>query len=126
MTHKTAMEKIIAERDRQVKVEGWTPEHDDEHADGEMLRAAVIYMHHGTDRAAPVDSIGIPFSWPWSWQWWKPKDRARNLERAGALCLAERERLERAGKPTGHVQQKLELIVVALEAAVCPACDRSF
>ncbi|HGM7247685.1 TPA: hypothetical protein ACKQE9_006505, partial [Pseudomonas aeruginosa] len=31
---------VQAERRRQITAEGWTPEHDDEHADGQMARAA--------------------------------------------------------------------------------------
>ena len=33
--------------------------------------------------------------WPWAAEWWKPKDCRRNLVRAGALILAEIERLDR-------------------------------
>jgi hypothetical protein len=36
-------EKIAAERRRQVEKEGWTPEHDAEHADGALIKAAVTY-----------------------------------------------------------------------------------
>jgi hypothetical protein len=32
--------------------------------------------------------------WPWSFEWWKPKDRIRNLVRAGALIAAEIDRLQ--------------------------------
>ena len=33
--------------------------------------------------------------WPWSLDWWKPKDPRRDLVRAGALIVAEIERLDR-------------------------------
>jgi hypothetical protein len=124
MPHETAMALIRQERDRQIKVEGWTREHDDEHDNGEMLRAAVIYLHWGTDRQQPViddetdPRDGTPEGWPWDMKWWKPKDRVRNLERAGALCLAEKDRLARAGGYSGHVDQKYELIVAALDAVL--------
>lgn len=36
---------VIAERQRQQSVEGWTPEHDDEHGRGEMAMAAVCYIN---------------------------------------------------------------------------------
>lgn len=124
VVRETAVRLIQQERDRQIAVEGWTPEHDDEHADGEMLRAAVIYLHHDTDRAAPMNG-NIPLSWPWDAKWWKPKDRVRNLERAGALCLAEKDRLERMGnvfqrapRSVQHVEQKLGLVVAALTEAM--------
>lgn len=35
---------IAVERQRQVAAEGWTPEHDDEHAEGELLAAASCYL----------------------------------------------------------------------------------
>lgn len=37
-------QRIAAERKRQVEVEGWTDEHDDEHDAGEMARAARLYL----------------------------------------------------------------------------------
>lgn len=118
-----AWEKITDERRRQISSEGWTAEHDDEHADGQMLRAAVIYLHWGTDRQAPVvdeetdPRDGIPEGWPWDPKWWKPKSRERNLERAGALCLAERERLLRRcpAASVAHVDHKLNLVINAME-----------
>lgn len=81
---------ILAERARQVSQEGWTPAHDDEHADGALALAASAYaMPNAMDGYAPRQ-------WPWSMAWWKPKDRRRNLVKAGALILAEIERLDRA------------------------------
>lgn len=117
MAHETAAALIRQERQRQINVEGWTHAHDNEHADGEMLRAAVIYLHYGTDRAAPMNG-DKPMGWPWDAMWWKPKSRERNLERAGALCIAETERLMRAEKPYSHVLQKYELILTALDAVL--------
>jgi hypothetical protein len=80
---------VLAERQRQISAEGWTPEHDDEHSRGEMASAAACYavVHKGID-LRPL--------WPWSPYWWKPTDRRRNLTKAGALILAEIERLDRA------------------------------
>lgn len=104
---------ISNERARQIHDEGWSANNDDEHADGELLRAGVIYMNHGTDHAAPMDG-DIPLSWPWSAEWWKPKDRQANLVRAGALMMAERERIIRADGHyayVGHVDQKLNLVI---------------
>lgn len=88
--------EILAERKRQIEVEGWSPDHDDQHDDGSLLTAAVHYLWHGTDKAAPLREDGAPMGWPWAVEWWKPKDRRRNLIRAGALCLAENERRTRA------------------------------
>lgn len=109
---------IIAERERQKSVEGWTAEHDDEHHAGQLAEAAACYAsptamdrtkavaHHWTDASRygdaspdPVGTVEVPASWPWDGQWWKPQDQRRDLIKAGALILAELERLDRA-EPT--------------------------
>lgn len=86
-----ALRDIESERQRQVHVEDWSPEHDDEHIVGELSRAAACYALEGTTQ----DSAVMRY-WPWSPNWWKPSDRRRNLVKAGALIVAEIERLDRA------------------------------
>lgn len=79
---------IAAERERQVKVEGWTPAWDTQHVHGEMAAAAASYLTG--DRA----------HWPagyWDIEWYKPKDQLSNLVRAGALIAAEIDRLLAGG-----------------------------
>lgn len=89
-----AADDVLAERARQMSVEGWTAEHDDTHDAGEMACAAACYA---INSAAPlVGSIATARYWPWDMRWWKPKDRRADLVRAGALILAEIERLDRA------------------------------
>ncbi len=88
---------VQAERRRQVEAEGWTPEHDDEHADGQMARAAACYALAGS--SAPNDGTAallVSLAWPWDEQWWKPSTARRDLVKACALALAEIERLDRA------------------------------
>ena len=91
MTH--AARDVLAERQRQIEVEGWTPENDDAYQSGDIADAAACYAMTSPrmrgDRSAPFD-------WPWVGRWWKPTDRRRNLVKAGALILAEIERLDRA------------------------------
>jgi hypothetical protein len=92
------VQRIAAERQRQVEREGWTPEHDDEHVAGEMAWAAVCYtapypVRHETSGRDP---------WPWEPKWDKrgEHNRIRQLEIAGALIAAEIDRLLRAeGRP---------------------------
>jgi hypothetical protein len=88
-----AAHDVFAERQRQKEVEGWNTNHDDGHDCGEMASAAACYALH----TEPVGNVGdyLRF-WPWDSQWWKPRDRRHNLVRAGALILAEIERLDRA------------------------------
>ncbi|MGP0754370.1 ead/Ea22-like family protein [Escherichia coli] len=84
---------VIAERQRQQSVEGWMPEHDDEHCNGELAMAAVCYIN---ETETVNRNGGKPWGWPWDASWWKPNARRRNLVKAGALILAEIERIDRA------------------------------
>lgn len=92
------MKDVIAERERQVATEGWTAEHDDHHAFGEMARAAMSYIEHTLrHRGSSIYSIiSAPWEWPWARQWWKPKEPRRDLVRAAALIIAEIDKLDRA------------------------------
>lgn len=94
---RTAVREIAAERRRQVEVEGWTPEHDDAHVNGEMAGAAACYCLGSVSHWA--GSMAIQSLWPWDKSWWKPTDRRRDLIKAGALIVAEIERLDRAALP---------------------------
>jgi hypothetical protein len=92
--------EIEAERRRQVEEEGWTAEHDDTHANGALAGAAACYLVH--DQPWERQWTGdMPLScrWPWHPRWFKPKDRRRDLIRAGALLVAEIERIDRAAHP---------------------------
>ncbi|WP_333997218.1 hypothetical protein [Pseudomonas aeruginosa] len=88
---------VQAERRRQITAEGWTPEHDDLYCAAELPRAAAAYILNGANDEAPA-------IWPFVAKWWKPRDSRSNYVRAGALILAEIERLDRAapGKEVGH------------------------
>lgn len=93
----SAIDDIAAERRRQIEAEGWTPEHDDEHANDEMAMAAVCYADPNPPLVPdPLGEVrGFPAGWPWDYRWWKPKDRRRNLVRAAALLAAEIDRYDR-------------------------------
>ncbi|EOE6906643.1 hypothetical protein L4643_002446 [Pseudomonas aeruginosa] len=88
---------VRAERRRQIEAKGWTPEHDDLYCSAELPRAAAAYILNGANDEAPA-------IWPFVAKWWKPRDARSNYVRAGALILAEIERLDRAahGKEVGH------------------------
>ena len=92
--------RIAAERKRQTEVEGWTPQHDLLHDQGELALAAACYatpgIHYKNNQWPP------PSMWPWEKEWWKPTlDPIRNLEKAGALIAAEIDRrLAQPGAPT--------------------------
>lgn len=88
---------IAEERRRQIEQEGWTPEHDDEWDRHQLVGAAVCYALEGIALPAEMKRR-IDRLWCWSAEWWKPKDRIRDLVRAGALIAAEIDRLQRAGE----------------------------
>ncbi|MFG8359997.1 hypothetical protein ACEOSW_25270 [Pseudomonas aeruginosa] len=95
---------VQEERRRQITAEGWTPEHDDEHADGQMAQAAGCYALHaggiGTDWPDGRQN-GAALFWPWDKDSWKPTTPRRDLVKACALALAEIERLDRAAATQG-------------------------
>jgi len=96
-----AARDVLAERRRQIEAEGWKPEGDDLYVDGELGAAAAAYAVNAvgwTHRLiAPLTSA----LWPWSMNWWKPTDPRRDLVKAGALILAELDRLDRAAIRAG-------------------------
>ena len=86
---------VMGERTRQMAVEGWTPEHDDAHVDGEIAEAAICYILTGIGKDR---EWACAIWWPeaWSTRWCKTTNARRDLVKAGALILAEIERLDRA------------------------------
>lgn len=111
-----AARDVLAERRRQIEVEGWTPEHDDAHNGGQLAAAAAAYATAGRQ----LDALGGPGPlWPWELQWWKPRSYRDNLVKAGALILAEIERLDRrrlqvsAGRENSETYEKALAIAEA-------------
>ena len=119
------LDDIYAERERQLDVEGWTPEHDDEHDAGEMAKAAAVYAYTSTlsefqaegwrERLrGPLTEVSIEGDktivspgiirvlWPWAPEWFKPNGKRRDLIKAAALLVAEIERIDRAKARSGE------------------------
>lgn len=95
-----ALADVMAERQRQVSAEGWTSGHDDTHVNGELALAAAEYAIQAA--VAPWDD-DVEYTdhesgnyWPWEVTCWKPTNQRRDLVKAGALILAEIDRLDRA------------------------------
>jgi hypothetical protein len=95
-----AARDVLTERQRQVSVEGWTPEHDDGHGEGVLAQAAGCYARWAFEGNRLPN--WTPPDWPWDDEWWKAGDPRRNLIKAGALILAEIERLDRIPRPDGE------------------------
>ena len=101
-----AAECINTERDRQVDVEKYDLEHDDNHQEGTLWQAA--YFYATTAIKPPIWPFMYFKKWPWGPEFFKPwkKDAAGNytteidkercLIKAGALIIAEQDRLDRA------------------------------
>lgn len=104
---KTAIELIVAERKRQIEKEGWTKEHDDDHMGGELANAAAYYAMTDDLISFIDDEWGFGMHlhvWPFDLKWLKrtPDDRIRELTKAGALIVAEIERIQRLKQKEGN------------------------
>lgn len=102
--------RIARERMRQIEVEGWSDQHDDQHERGQLAYAAAVYaasdqelfVGHllGPDRTHPKPILLEPIPiWPFDPKCDKRNkhSRIRQLEIAGALIAAEIDRLVRNG-----------------------------
>lgn len=111
--------RIATERQRQIEVERFTPEHDDKHETGDLAMAAACYAAPGQIYAVNADANGFTFFDPWPWEatWdrryklgkqeeadsdelpdpstYTDEQRIELLTKAGALCAAEIDRLLR-------------------------------
>lgn len=99
-----AIELITEERNRQITEEGFLAIDDDRYTKDELAKAAACYaipfeMRRRLVRHTVCDLVD--FMWPWFESWWKPSpdDRIRELVKAGALIVAEIERLQRQNEP---------------------------
>lgn len=98
----TGVELIAEERQRQIEKEGWTPEHDAEHTDESLSKAAACYAMPSNERTKYQSFHSqygnFPRWWPFSWdlKFWKPTpdNRIKELVKAGALIAAEIDRLQ--------------------------------
>ena len=100
-----AARDVLAERHRQAFREGYTHDHDDEHVNDEIAALACFYaMPLGardwdatsTGYGATLGEAILPPDWHTS-----TGDRRRELVKAGALVIAELERLDRAASMEG-------------------------
>ncbi|MEE1922877.1 hypothetical protein V0R50_21055 [Pseudomonas sp. 148P] len=107
-TWSIAVRDLLAERRRQVREEGYTPGKDDQYTYGELAQAASTYAFWADPRGArPDDHIdylnsGQQGLWPWAKECWKPTNQRLMLIKAGALILAELDRLDRRAAREAH------------------------
>lgn len=94
-----AIHDVLTERHRQVTKEGWSHEHDDSHVRGELGLAAALYaLPYESGMLEQDDFIRLDMLLEIGFEWrLKPEpDRRKRLVKAGALILAEIERMDRA------------------------------
>lgn len=100
VTATIAARDVLIERQRQIIAEGWTPAHDDGHVNEEIAALACFYaMPPGAREWSAKDTgYGDTLGQAIVPDGWCPKenDRRTELVKAGALILAELERLDRS------------------------------
>lgn len=101
MASNNGVKLIEAERIRQIVEEHFTVHHDDSHTEGELASAGACYaLAAGSTHPLRTTS---PQFWPWQPKDWKPTgDPIRDLTKAGALIVAEIDRLLRERGETGE------------------------
>lgn len=93
-TDADGVQLIAWERHRQIMEEGFDPQHDDTHVEGELRWAMYCYAIRNSSNSNP------PQGWPWDVASWKPSPlEVQNLVKAGALIAAEIDRLLRLQAP---------------------------
>jgi DNA polymerase III epsilon subunit-like protein len=98
-----AASDVLAERRRQIEAEGYDPENDDAHVLGEIGAYAAYYAMPPGVREWPATETGYADTFgeaivPDGWTPPRPGDRRRELVKAGALILAEIERIDRSAE----------------------------
>lgn len=110
------IELIAAERKRQITEKGYTPDHDDQHAGGELALVAALLASPELlyKQTSSGGRTGFTDPWPESWErrWdqrpyydkngrpnhdvnFGTRERVQQLQKAGALIAAEIDRLLR-------------------------------
>lgn len=130
------IERIVAERQRQIEEEGWTAEHDDTHTSEQLAMAAACYAAPEKIYVRLEFAGGVDFHdpWPWAGIWDKragcgdtrkgekneganfPPDPGEYLDnerldlltKAGALIAAEIDRLTRAQAKDGDDEESTQ------------------
>ena len=95
---KRGIERIADERKRQMEGEGWTPENEDEYKEGQLAILASAYAIPPIAGEGSNDNrLSLALKSMWSLEGWElsPDGRIRELEKAGALIVAEIDRLQR-------------------------------
>jgi hypothetical protein len=100
-----AVARIVDERTRQTRAEGYTAAHDDEHDEGELAKAAVCYAIPSDARAMVEDPCWL---WPFEPSSFKP---SRALTR-GRPSVDEQEQEEEGEGAEGEAREARQVLPV--------------
>lgn len=97
MSGNKAINDVIAERYRQIFVEGFTHELDDQRDPKDLVLAGSAYAINAATTLGGylIAPNFIPGQWPFPRLWWKPKTPREDLIRAAALLIAAIEHIDR-------------------------------
>ncbi|MBA7562305.1 hypothetical protein ES708_03957 [subsurface metagenome] len=108
----TGADLIARERQRQIEVEGFNSEHDDEHRQRELVHAAISYASYPQKTYLKEEKHGnIAFREPypgWWNPWWNKCTKHTELKRliiAGALIAAEIDQILREMGDFAEIEQ---------------------
>lgn len=93
---------IRRERQRQIEEKGYDARHDFREPLNSIVAAAVSYA------MCDIDMKEAEAWWQWDFRHWKPKDRKRNLVRAGALIAAAIDKIQMEEQLERYEQEKKE------------------
>jgi len=88
---KTGVELIAIERKRQIEELVYDYSNDELYSDEQLAKAGATYALRPGLVSVNYDENKKPFLWPWEKKYWKPtpKDRIKELTKAGALMAAQ-------------------------------------
>jgi hypothetical protein len=103
-----ALQAVLAERIEQIERHGHDAHHDDMHDGAEIAAAAAAYLvaYRGEADDIPAHLVMTKSLelWPWAPETFRPSGEVEMLAKAGALILAELDRVIRAQALLEHAR----------------------
>lgn len=100
LTETEGIRRITKERNRQIEEEGYNEEHDSYLSVDSFIACAISYA------MCELHKQEAEKWWTWDRNYFKPKDRLRNLERAGALIAAAIDKIVKEESESNPSQEK--------------------
>jgi hypothetical protein len=93
---------VLAERVRQIDVDGFTIDRDLRLHPSELALASASYVNTAVDQLHGRDwpPAKHPDTWPWQREAWRPGDARANLVKGAAILLAAIDRIDHAPRDT--------------------------